>query len=277
MFDQKLNQFKLSYVQLDLASNDTTSKPVCAISILTDYKNQYFNLQGGGSLNLGKQLLDEDDAAILDAGHQMKHLIITGHEDGKVLIWNLQKYIVMLVDYEVEVTAMSKCFEGIAISTKGGKIYIWDEYLYRCSKIIDLNTMPFKILSSHIVSMDFNQKRLMVVSFGGDVIEIILSDAGSTKTIKANRFSNIVKITGHQSNALTILSQTEETIMIGGDNGTVSSFDIGTHELIDIWNVGQPISALACLTLEEGNFAVAAGTEQGNIIIRQDWEEFIPR
>ena len=65
--------------------------------------------------------------------------------------------------------------------------------------------------------------------------------------------------------------------MIGGDNGTVSSFDIGSHELIDIWNVGQPISALACLTLEEGNFCVAAGTEQGNIIIRQDWEEFIPR
>lgn len=62
---------------------------MCAISILTDYKNQYFNLQRGGSLNLGKQLLEEDDAANLDAGHQMKHLIITGHTDGKVLIWNL--------------------------------------------------------------------------------------------------------------------------------------------------------------------------------------------
>ena len=39
VFDEKINQFKLSYVQLDLASGDTSAKPVCAISILTDYKN----------------------------------------------------------------------------------------------------------------------------------------------------------------------------------------------------------------------------------------------
>ena len=57
--------------------------------------------------------------------------------------------------------------------------------------------MPFKILGCNIVSMDFNQRRLIVVTSDGDVIEIILSDAGSSKTIKANRFSNIVRITGH--------------------------------------------------------------------------------
>lgn len=65
--------------------------------------------------------------------------------------------------------------------------------------------------------------------------------------------------------------------MLGGDNGIVSSFDIQTHELIDIWNVGQAIASIACLSLDEGGFVVAAGTEFGKIVIKQDWEEFIPR
>ena len=65
--------------------------------------------------------------------------------------------------------------------------------------------------------------------------------------------------------------------MVGGDNWIVSSYDIATHELIDVWNVGQPVSSLACLSLDEGGFVVAAGTDSGKIVIRQDWEEFIPR
>lgn len=56
--------------------------------------------------------------------------------------------------------------------------------------------------------------------------------------------------------------------MVGGDNGIVSSYDISTHELIDIWNVGQPVTSLACLSLNEGGFVVTAGCETGNIIIR---------
>ena len=55
---------------------------------------------------------------------------------------------------------------------------------------------------------------------------------------------------------------------MGGDNGIVLSFDVSTHELIDIWNVGQTVTSLACLSLEEGGFVVAAGTDKGNIVIR---------
>lgn len=64
------------------------------------------------------------------------------------------------------------------------------------------------------------------------------------------------------------MSQIEQTILIGGDNGIVSSFDISTHELIDIWNVGETISSLGCLTLDEGGFVIAAGTESGKVVIR---------
>ena len=51
---------------------------------------------------------------------------------------------------------MTKCFEGIAFATADGKIHIWDEYLYKAQKIIDINQMPFKILSSMIVALDYN-------------------------------------------------------------------------------------------------------------------------
>ena len=43
----------------------------------------------------------EEGEAELDADHALKHLIITGHQDGKILIWTLQKFIVVLDDYKV--------------------------------------------------------------------------------------------------------------------------------------------------------------------------------
>lgn len=57
-------------------------------------------------------------------------------------------------------------------------------------------------------------------------------------------------------------------MVIGGDDGLVTTYDIATHELIDVWTVGAKITALATLSLEEGGFIIAAGTAVGNLIIR---------
>lgn len=92
----------------------------------------------------------------MDTDHSLKHLVLTGHKDGNVLIWRLQHFIGVLVQYSCEVTTMSKCFEGIAIGTAHGHIYIWDEYLLACGKKIDLNSMPFKILGSYITAIDYS-------------------------------------------------------------------------------------------------------------------------
>lgn len=114
-----------------------------------------------------------------------------------------------------------------------------------------------------------------MLSIGGDVIEISIGETTSTQ-IKAKRVSSVVKIDGKMK-AMVILNQVEKTVIIGGDDGIVTSYDLSTHELIDVWAVGTKISALACLSLEEGGFILAAGTSEGNTIIRQDWEEIIPR
>jgi len=125
----------------------------------------------------------------LDKDHALKHLILTGHKDGQVLIWRLSQYIGVIDDYKCEVTAMSFCFEGVAFATIDGKIYIWDIYLLKNNKIIDINLLPFKILSEHIVSLDFNKRKLIILTMNGDVIETKLNEQTANQTIKAQRIN----------------------------------------------------------------------------------------
>lgn len=112
----------------------------------------------------------------------------------------------------------------------------------------------------------------------GDVIEISLHESGgqSSNVISAKRINAIVKISGQQK-AMSILNQEEPTVVIAGDNGLVVSFDIQTHELIDVWALGAKITALATFGLEDGGSIIAAGTAVGNLILRRDWEEIEPR
>ena len=192
IYDFSKNEFKTSFLSFEQANQHTRSTPLCSMSVIADYKNAFFKQGTGGDVIRE----GEDDAAVLDYNHTLKHLLITGHQDGKVLVWRLQQFIAVLDDYECEVTAMTKCFEGIAFATMNGHIFIWDAYLLRCNKVVKITEMPFKILSTYIVNMDYNQRRLLVLTMNGDAIEVILNEAGSTKTIKAQRINSIVRITG---------------------------------------------------------------------------------
>jgi WD40 repeat protein len=107
------------------------------MSIIADYRNAYFE-----SLNI------EID------GH--RHLFLTGHKDGKVHLWRSDSYIGVLTDYKDEVTCMTKCYEGLAICTWRGFIHLWDTNLKNCTKTIELASLPFKILSFNISSIDYN-------------------------------------------------------------------------------------------------------------------------
>lgn len=142
---------------------------------------------------------------MLDNDHTLKHLVLTGHEDGKVCVWSLQKFIVLLDDFKAPVTAMNKCFEGVAFGTATGQIHFWDEFLYEPTKIIDITRgMPFKTLSPLIVSIDYNQQRIMAATKNGDLIEINLKG-----DIQAHRINTLVRLTSPTTNALAILTQQE--------------------------------------------------------------------
>lgn len=47
----------------------------------------------------------------------------------------------------------------------------------------------------------------------------------------------------------------------------VYTYDINTHEMIDVWAIGATITALTSISLEDGGFIVAVGTNDGNIAV----------
>lgn len=72
--------FSQSYIPLSQARHETLSNPICGVGIIADYKNNYFSM------------LD-----IPMAGQ--RHIYLTGHQDGKVLLWRSDQYIGILADY----------------------------------------------------------------------------------------------------------------------------------------------------------------------------------
>ncbi len=161
---------------------------------------------------------------------EKRHLFLTGHKDGKVLIWRSDCYIGILTDFEEEVVGITKCYEGIVFCTWPGRIHFWDINLIGPTKTIELQSLPFRLLSYNIANIDFNQKRLLVLTVSGDAIEITIaeSDGVNRNLIKAKRINSVTKITGQQK-ALALLNQVEKFVMVGGDDGLVTSYDIATH------------------------------------------------
>jgi len=116
----------------------------------------------------------------------------------------------------------------------------------------------------------------MVLTIAGDAIEVTLSsgdnhggggaNVGPGK-VKSRRIPSICKINGRMK-AMSLLNQVEKTILIAGDDGIVTSYDMQTHEVVDVWSVGSPVTAMATLSLEEGGFVVAVCTSTGNMVIR---------
>lgn len=186
VFEITKGAFNVHYMSFEEAKADKPGLPICGLGIIADHKNQYYRKEGG------------------EVGEK-KHIILTGHKDGSVLIWKLFQYVGVLDKYSDEITCITKCFDGIAIATKRGYIYIWDSYLLKCTKTIELSALPFKILSYSIVNVDANQRRILVSTIAGDVIEIGLSEYSYNKT-KAKRINAITKINGQQK-GLCILNQ----------------------------------------------------------------------
>lgn len=95
------------------------------------------------------------------------------------MLWRSDAYIGVLEQYEHEITCMTKCFEGLAICTWSGQVNLWDVHLTKCTKRIELGNLPFKMVNFNITSIDYNQKRLLILTDSGDAIEISLNEQGS--------------------------------------------------------------------------------------------------
>jgi len=94
------------------------------------------------------------------------------------------------------------------------------------------------------------------------------------KQPKSTLFTQISKINGPQR-TMTILKMdtTENHVIIAGDNGLVQTYSLESKELIDSWNVGSMVTAIAAVQDEDGGFTMAAGTAEGKMLLRLDWDE----
>ena len=155
---------------------------ICGMSLAIDSKNAFYKHTG----EFGEK----------------KYLILTGHKDGRVAIWKFNQFQAILMDYKDEVTCMNYCSEGIVFGTSRGFLYVvstrklslqWDKYLSACVKVLELSNLSFKILSFHIVGIDYNQQRLLVSTLGGDALELRLS---LKKDPKPKRYNSITKVNG---------------------------------------------------------------------------------
>lgn len=166
LYNSKRKKFTTEYVSFEPSWIFTKAIPLCSLSIVADEKNTYFN-QGNG---------DELKGQNLDFDHPLRHFMLSGHKDGKVLVWHLGICIGILDDFGTEVSAMSMCYDGVAFATTSGQIFLWDTNLTKCFKVIKLTELPFKILSTYIVSIDHNFNKLLVMTMSGDAVEVTLPD-----------------------------------------------------------------------------------------------------
>lgn len=126
---------------------------------------------------------------------------VTGHYDGKVVIWeNLipKSVLVKAKSSIVEIAMLKSCF---AIATADGIIEFWTLGFERISKQIDIKTFSFKLMSNNIKNLVVTSNSLYFNTYGGDFINLALS-FGKDKLINSLTFNykvdktNIRKLEG---------------------------------------------------------------------------------
>jgi len=147
-----------------------------------------------------------------------KHMILTGHRDGFVFLWKYDRFLEKLVKYPAKVTCIAQVQEEIAIATAKGIIFIWAANLASTLKKVLLQTLPFRIVSQNVVSMDANGKNLLLCTAAGDIIELTLR--GKDQEVRSKKYPAISKLSG-KTRSMCILNQTDRMIMLGSDSGIV--------------------------------------------------------
>jgi hypothetical protein len=103
---------------------------------------------------------------------EKSYLILTGHEDGNVLVWAHLEFQRVLATYEGTIAAIEKAQDNFAIGTSHGYIYLWDSELEKAFKVIELSMLPFKLMSFEVSSLYYENKKLFVSTTAGDLLEI---------------------------------------------------------------------------------------------------------
>ena len=205
---------------------------------------------------------------IYDMKKEGTFLLLTGHHDGSVLLWEGIEFQKLVVAYEATITAIQVLVSWYAIGTSMGCIYFWDNRLDTCHKVIELSMWMFKLMSFEILSMCYVNKKLYISTKGGDVVEAKVQLESLKITPK--RIDGIIQI-DKGMNRLVFLSAELPFLVVSGESGVVMTVDLRSYEIIDTWAVGYSVHTLRCERFGE-NLFFAAGCEEGHLFIRENWD-----
>ncbi|KAL4455920.1 hypothetical protein ABPG73_008674 [Tetrahymena malaccensis] len=278
--------------------------------LMLHYQNGHFQ-KAEINLNKGEenqQISDITCAAALRLNDEQPYLkafqkeedscivIITGHSDGQIYMWrNMDESENEKINIEEETREKSQAGQnsivcivtyqyGIIVATGASMIYLFDLKMKQPPiQKIELTTFPFKLFNYDIADILVAVDKLLISTIYGDIIEIKLNQKQEWQSNKfimkthANRLNYITKLNGNL-NAMCILERPEnddKILFVAGQSSVVYGFSLETHEIVDIWTIGQekPITAMDCVNFEDGGTVFAIGCDNGQIYMRIDWEE----
>lgn len=131
-------------------------------------------------------------------------VLITGHRDGKVLLWtnDNQEFVnpKQVCAYKHEIIEIIHLESGIGITTDDSLIHIWDFSMKVLQKDIDLSNMPFKLYSLKLKNIVGAKDKVFFNTYDGDMIMLNLrykkecSKNTFIYKFDAKRIKNIVKL-----------------------------------------------------------------------------------
>jgi hypothetical protein len=125
-------------------------------------------------------------------------LVVTGHVDGKVVLWQDLKLSSVLATYQGEIIDICLIRAFVAVATSEGVIELWTLAFDKCIRKIDLRALSFKLLSNHVKNLVVTPNSFYFNTYGGDFIKVKLQIVhekigGLTMSVKQEvRCKNIV-------------------------------------------------------------------------------------
>lgn len=105
----------------------------------------------------------------------MMLFVVTGHVDGKVVLWQDLKLTSVLATYQGEVIDICLIRTFVAVATSEGVIELWTMAFDKCIKQIDLRKLSFKLHSNHIKNLVVTPTSFYFNTYGGDFIKVKLA------------------------------------------------------------------------------------------------------
>lgn len=225
--------------------------------------------------------------------------VVTGHSNGFVVVWEFEKMRLLvegpdrdeqplkwvntfteISSHEVqEIVALEN---SVCISTVDFFIHIMNLDLTATLNNIDLSSLPFKLYSMKLKNVVAAKEKLFFNTEDGDIIMLYLKQKKECSKntfipkLDAKRIKNVFKLKDSLTSLTLIERNDEKVVFVTGEASVVYGISTETHELIDMWSVGDSITAMDSLAFPDGGTINAFGSAKGKILLRLDWEE-IPK